>query len=67
MLNRLNLPDECAYVFGDSSNDLPMFEFAVHAVAMGEHDPVLDAHTEFVTRAVEEDGIAHAMEHYGLI
>lgn len=67
MLDRLNLPDECAYVFGDSSNDLPMFEFAVHAVAMGEHDPVLDAHTEFVTRAVEEDGIAHAMEHYGLI
>ena len=58
---------EQAYVFGDSSNDLAMFEFAVHAVAMGEHDPILDPYTEFVTKAVEEDGIAHALKHYALI
>lgn len=56
-----------AYVFGDSSNDLSMFEYAVHTVAMGKHDPVLDAHTEFVTKNVEDGGIAHALKHYGLI
>lgn len=67
MLDRLNMTKDQAYVFGDSSNDLAMFEFAVHAVAMGEHDKVLDPYTEFVTKAVEEDGIAFALEHYGLI
>ena len=67
MLNRLGMTKEQAYVFGDSSNDLAMFEFAVHAVAMGEHDPVLDPYTEFVTKAVEEDGIACALKHYRLI
>ena len=56
-----------AYVFGDSSNDLAMFEFADHAVAMGCHDPVLDPHAEYVTAEVEQDGIARALEHYGLI
>ena len=67
MLDRLGMTKEQAYVFGDSSNDLAMFEFAVHAVAMGEHDPVLDPYTEFVTKAVEEDGIACALKHYRLI
>lgn len=33
----------------------------------GNHDPVLDPYAEFVTKTVEEDGIAFAMEHYGLI
>ncbi len=32
-----------------------------------EYDPVLDPYAEFVTKTVEEDGIAFAMEHYGLI
>ena len=67
MLDRLGMKKEQAYVFGDSSNDLAMFEFAVHAVAMGEHDPILDPYTEFVTKSVEEDGIAHALKHYALI
>ena len=67
MLDRLGMNKDQAYVFGDSSNDLAMFEFAVHAVAMGEHDKVLDPYAEFVTKTVEEDGIAFALEHYGLI
>ena len=67
MLDRLNMTKEQAYVFGDSSNDLAMFEFAIHAVAMGDHDPVLDPYTEYVTKTVEEDGIAWALKHYDLI
>ena len=55
------------YVFGDSSSDLAMFEYADHAVAMGEHAEVLEPYTEYVTKTVEEDGIFHAMRHYGLI
>lgn len=50
-----------------SETDLAMFEYAEHAIAMGRHDSVLDPHAEFVTKTVENDGIAYAMKHYGLI
>lgn len=67
VLQHFHLDREDAYVFGDSSNDLTMFEAVPHAVAMGKHDPVLEPYTEFVTRTVEENGLEYAMEHYGLI
>ncbi|HJD47796.1 MAG TPA: Cof-type HAD-IIB family hydrolase [Candidatus Mediterraneibacter norfolkensis] len=66
-LKKLGIPKERAYVFGDSSNDLSMFEYACHTIAMGVHSPVLDPYTEYVTSRVEEDGIANALRHYGLI
>lgn len=55
------------FVFGDSSNDLSMFEYVPHSIAMQAHDRILDPYTEYVTKAVEEDGIAFAMHHYGII
>lgn len=55
------------YVFGDSANDLSMFEYAEHTVAVGEHSETLEPYTEFVTKKVEEDGIAFAIKRYGLI
>lgn len=67
IMNYLGIPKERAYVFGDSSNDLAMFQYADHAVAMGVHSPVLDPYAEYVTKAVEQGGIAHALRHYGLI
>lgn len=67
ILDKLGFAKDQAYVFGDSSNDLDMFRFAEHAVALGRHDDVLKPYTEYVTKTVEDDGIAHALEHYGLI
>ena len=58
IMERYDMDASHAYVFGDSSNDLAMFEYAEHAIAMGRHDSVLDPHAEFVTKTVEEDGIA---------
>lgn len=56
---------EQVYVFGDSRNDLTMFEYAEHAIAMGDHSEALEPYTEFVTKTVEEDGIAYALDYYG--
>ena len=67
ILKKLDIPKERAYVFGDSGNDLPMFVYADHAIAMGKHADVLEPYTEFVTRTVEDGGIAYALRHYGLI
>lgn len=67
MRKYLGITMEQIYVFGDSSNDLSMFEYAKHTVAMGDHDPVLEPYTEYITDTVENDGIYKAMKHYGLI
>ena len=67
IVDKLGFTKDQVYVFGDSSNDLAMFEYADHAVAMGEHAEVLEPYAEYVTKTVEEDGIAHAMSRYGLI
>lgn len=67
VLDYFHISLEDAYVFGDSSNDLSMFQAVPHAIAMENHDPILDPFTEFQTKTVEEDGIAYAMEHYGII
>lgn len=56
MLDRLGMEKDQAFVFGDSSNDLAMFQYADHAVAMGKHDAVLEPFAEYVTDTVEEDG-----------
>ena len=67
MIQKFGLKKEDAYVFGDSMNDLSMFEYADHTIAMGKHAPGLKPYTEFVTKTVEDGGIAWAMKHYGLI
>lgn len=61
----LNLKD--AYVFGDSTNDLSMFEYVPNAVLMGKHDKELEPFASFTTKTVEKDGIWYAMEHLGLL
>lgn len=58
--------DKC-YVFGDSVNDLEMFRFGGHAIAMGNHESELEPYTEYVTGTAEEGGIAQALEHYGFV
>lgn len=66
VLEHYGISLENAYVFGESTNDLSMFEYAIHTVLMGKHDRELEEYAEFITRTVEEDGIAYAMERLGL-
>ena len=67
VLDKFGFSREQSFVFGDSANDLPMFRYAGHAIAMEKHSPALDPYTDFVTKAVEEDGIEYAMKRFGLI
>jgi hypothetical protein len=61
------IPIEQSYAFGDSNNDLAMLEFTPNAIVMGGSSPDLCAKASFVTKPVEEDGIAYAMEKLGII
>lgn len=67
VLKHYGIPLEDAYVFGDSTNDLPMFEYAKNCILMADHDKELEPYATFVTKSVEEDGIAYAMKELGLI
>uniref|UniRef100_UPI0040255CC8 Cof-type HAD-IIB family hydrolase n=1 Tax=Candidatus Limisoma sp. TaxID=3076476 RepID=UPI0040255CC8 len=53
--------------FGDGGNDTPMLRHAGIGVAMGNALPEVQAAADFVTTAVDNDGIAHALRHFGLI
>lgn len=67
ILDAYGLTLEDAYVFGDSNNDLSMFEHVPNAILMGKHDKELEPYASFVTKTVEEDGIWFAMETLGLL
>ncbi|GEN49317.1 Cof-type HAD-IIB family hydrolase [Ligilactobacillus pobuzihii] len=48
-------------VFGDERNDVPMFDFAGQAVAMGNGSKAAKEHASFVTASNNNDGIAKAL------
>lgn len=63
---RLQIPVEHTYAFGDSANDLPMFAAAGHSIAMGNATELAKQKASYVTDALHDDGIYHALEHFGL-
>ena len=67
MLDRLGIERKNSYCFGDSTNDLPMLEYAAHSAAMGGCPEVLKDKVEFVTDTLYNDGLAKAIERFGLI
>ena len=55
------------YAFGDSENDLSLFEAVDVAVAMGQADERVRAAADVVAPTCAADGVAVAMEQLGLI
>ncbi|MBR1829921.1 MAG: HAD-IIB family hydrolase [Atopobiaceae bacterium] len=68
LLAYLNLDEVRTFGFGDSMNDIEMLDRCDEAIVMGDarHAETL-AHATYVTKPVLEDGIAHALRHFGLI
>ncbi len=67
VLDTYGLTLKDAYVFGDSTNDISMFEHVPNAILMGHHDKELEPYASFTTKTVEQDGIWYAMEKLGLL
>lgn len=53
--------------FGDGLNDLSMVKMAGTGVAMANAAPEVLAAADYVTLSNDEDGVAAALEHFGLI
>ncbi len=67
LMDYFHIPLEDTIAIGDSTNDLPMLQFAGTSIAMGKSDDIVLQITDYVTDTVEQDGIWKALEHYGLI
>ena len=52
---------------GDGENDADMIAFAGIGIAMGNADPKSKAAADYVTADIDDDGLAKALTHFGLI
>lgn len=53
--------------FGDGGNDLSMLKAAGTGVAMGNAIDAVKQEADYVTTSVDDDGIANALRHFGII
>jgi HAD superfamily hydrolase (TIGR01484 family) len=58
----LGLGPDRTIAFGDMPNDIPMFDWAAHGVAMANAHPELKAVADEITLSNEDDGIAVVLE-----
>lgn len=62
----LGVPREQTMAIGDWLNDLPLMEWAGLGVAMGSGHEELQAHADYVTTGIDDDGVADAIQRYVL-
>lgn len=53
--------------FGDGGNDIEMLKHVAIGIAMGNAGDDVKAVANYVTDSVDEDGVANALRHFGLI
>lgn len=67
LLKYLGADKKDTIAFGDAKIDIPMFEYCAIGVAVGSGGDEIKAVADFVTDAVEDDGIYNAFKKLGLI
>ena len=67
ILARFGIAPEEAMAFGDGENDLSMLRCVRTGVAMGSASGEVKAGADYVTGDVDENGVAAALRHFGLV
>ena len=67
IINHLNIDFENTFGIGDSTNDLTMLQYVKNSIAMGNSNPQLFEHVNYITTDLLNDGIYSALAHYNLI
>lgn len=67
LLERYDIAPEDCIAFGDGGNDIPMLRAVGVGVALGNAGDAVKAAADYVTSSVDDDGVWHACEHYGLL
>lgn len=63
VLDRLGLKPEQLVAIGDAENDIEMLDFAGYGIAMGNGDPKLFDHADYISADNNKDGVAKAIQH----
>ena len=66
MAEYFKIPLEETVAIGDQQNDVPMFKVAGLSIAMGNAEEEIQKLCDFVTLTNDENGVAHAINHYVL-
>lgn len=67
LLQHLGASRADTIAFGDARIDIPMFEYCAQSVCMGSGGPEAKAAADYVTAAVDDDGLYRAFLHLGLL
>lgn len=67
VMEHLGFTKEDSLAFGDGTNDLPMLREAGIGVLMGNAPEHLHREADYITAPITENGLALALEHFGLI
>ncbi|RKQ32736.1 Cof-type HAD-IIB family hydrolase [Oceanobacillus halophilus] len=61
IVEKLGIPKEKQYAFGDGLNDIEMLRSISNSVAMGNGKEEVKVAAKYVTKSVEDDGILHGL------
>lgn len=67
LISHLGIPKENTFAMGDGFNDLPMLEYVKYSIGMGNAPDEVKEIVSYVTKDVDEEGVAHALKHFDLI
>lgn len=67
IIGHFQIPLEQTMAFGDGGNDISMLRHAGIGVAMGNSTPQVQAHADYVTEPIDNDGVMKALQHFGII
>jgi hypothetical protein len=67
VLEYFDISIDNAYVFGDGTNDICMFNHLKHTIAMGNAIDELKEKAEYITDDCNQNGIYNALVHYHII
>lgn len=67
LLEKVQIPKERQYAFGDGLNDVEMLSFIPNSIAMGNGVTEAKAAAKYITNPVDEDGILHGLKMVGLL
>ena len=67
ILHHYGIPVSDSIAFGDSENDVEMLKAAGIGVCMGNGTPEARAAADYITADCDENGLAKAMQHFGLL
>lgn len=67
LLEKLGIDRRDTYAFGDSVNDLEMLDYVEYGIAMGNSCASVRRRARYVTREIEDGGIAWGLRHFNLI